>query len=203
MSLLRGMAVGVVLSVLCISSAQALIIDNGSYTTDTDSGLDWLDLSLTDNMTYSAALSTYSIDGWVYATESQFEGMMDSIFSEYVENSTGYMNANNGTTTYSEAVNFQNLFGSTCESTNLRCSYGFYAVGNEQRLGGVAVNSTGTSIYRDYPYNYGPLTSPYANTSVGVYLVRGDMSSVPEPASIALMGLGLVGLGFARRKKAA
>lgn len=52
-------------------SAHATVINHGTYTTDTTSGLDWLDTSFTANQSYdqvTTELAGGSLNGWRYAT---------------------------------------------------------------------------------------------------------------------------------------
>ena len=63
-------------SILLVSGqANAALIDNGILTTDTTSGLDWLDLTETKGLSYDYVYSQLSIDGiyegWRYATVAE------------------------------------------------------------------------------------------------------------------------------------
>ena len=57
------------------SGINAEIIDNGNYTTDTLTGLDWLDISETKGLSYYQVLSLIEeggkLEGWTYATRQQ------------------------------------------------------------------------------------------------------------------------------------
>ena len=90
--------------------ADYLSAGDGLITMDTNSTLEWLDLSLTSGMPFANALSAYSADGWRYAEQNEIFAMFDSNFTDINDQQTS---AFLGSTTYEQAVYMVDMFGLT------------------------------------------------------------------------------------------
>lgn len=183
-----------ILGGVMVNTANATLIDRGSITYDDVNQMEWLDLSLTDDMQPGIALSRYSADGWTIATKDQYQTMFDSFFTGFIDDGAWSQTVATDTTLYSQIQEFNNLFGLTVESTAGRTSYGFYMEGSIVRLGGVHDGLTSGTLFRNHGGNW---TNASDTSLAGVFLVR---AAVPETATLALLALGLLGLGFNRRK---
>ena len=188
-------------ALLLSTSVNAALIDNGSYTTDTVSSLDWIDLSITDTNPYNLAPSLNS--GWRHATNNEVANLFGILFDGYYDtegNGSSYIANGAYADQTTDVSNFISLFGSTYEATDqsLILSIGMYLDENNV-LRAMGVN---TSSYV-FGIDLNSDMSPYLDTShqnVGVFMVR--TSVVPVPSAVWLFGSGLIGLaGFGRRKK--
>lgn len=70
--------ISLALAIFLVCQADAILIDNGNYTTDTVTGLDWLDIAETQRKSYNTTLSLLPTQyaGWRFATESEFQGLI-------------------------------------------------------------------------------------------------------------------------------
>jgi len=184
-------------------STDLNVVGDGLVTLDTDTGLRWLDLSITDNQTYVDALA--SNPAWSYATNSQVESLFATLFPGYVETSANHLSVHDNITDtqYQQVINFSNLFGFTGTYNGGLYSGGLYS--DEDgilRMMGSLHDSSRTIVYGDeFRSNFEYSRSTSGNSNFGVYLVQ--TSVVPVPAAAWLFGSGLIGLaGYARRKKA-
>ncbi len=192
-------------ALLCLGalqSANAALIDSGSFLTDTTSTLDWLDVTTTQGQSYNDVLSQLgaggAYDGWRYATTAEVQTL--------VENTTGLPVLNPGQTAFTgnPLANLVTMLGDTEQGGSWKAVLGMTS--DSGSSGTVYSNRLLTyvpsSTFDDYSYlEYGSQTMSSTYSHIGSFLVRNTAVGVPEPASMALFGLGLAGIGFAARRK--
>lgn len=191
------------------ANATLLSIDSGfgtnTLTNDSTSGLDWLDLSITDGFSYSTIESQMgsglTYDGYRFATYQEvFELWENAGFDHYL---TG-----TGTQPNGSFNTFVNYFGNTFNvDPCLSCfgMIGYTAVENGiyHQYGAFTTSNFGFAPSVDNTYNLGDTPDPLSMSRTGSWLVKASASPVPEPATILLFGTAIFGLfGVAKRKKA-
>lgn len=219
----------ILLTLMLFSPVNAAIIDNGTYTTDTQTGLDWLDVTETFQRSYNDVSSQFGVggefEGWRYAT-------MDELLS-LIFNASGIIIPEEDYNLFTNVEDDQidplvAYLGSTLDlywpsqfgdSGSWDSSHGFEeGAGLDETTGMVAdINGNGSPMYvhlhdKDYAPNsrdgliIGTNSSLDMNSvdglQMGSFLVReSGAAPISEPSILLLFGVAFVGFGLFRSKK--
>lgn len=199
---------GLVAATLALpTAANATFINNGTYTTDTVSGMDWLKLSTTTGQSYdtvSASIAGGALIGWRYASALEVRTL--------ISHAVGSMPADLTQTTYATTTldSLVSLFGANSGDGN-----GAYATGitstplSGSFYEGISIrNLTNGATDRVFVGSQGAynLAAGASHADVGSFLVR-DLApaAVPAPGTLLLLLpalLGLTGYSVRQRNKA-
>lgn len=189
---------------ICSIGANAALVDHGTYTTDTQTGLDWLDVSLTTNQTFDQVRTgAWYQAGYRYATRAEVELL-------FMHAGTPDDNFDISVTHPAETLALINLLGETLPSRTLGFVgtdyWGATVTLQNHPIGSVFSALLAKVDYMDF--GKGPIGEahfsggqPFSNESDpawGSFLVR--PSVVPIPATGYLFLSGIAGLYGVKRR---
>ena len=194
-----------------VETSQATLIDGSggglNWTSDTDTGLDWLDMSFSLNQSYNIVVDRLAdpvdtLYGWRHASVSEVVTLWNHATGETWGGIQGYWSMYDGWT----------------DAVAAHVGYG-YDNGYTQYIYGLtsdftSATSVAMGVLVDSQYQPGEdgawtnqsIASTSSASYISSWLVRGTQTSdgpapVPEPSTMLLFSLGLAGLAIARRRK--
>jgi len=184
--------------------SHAVLIPLGDVTRDTDTGLEWLDVTVTQGLSPSSVAASGLFDqGWRYATATD----IDSIGMRYIGSTEETFTHDALVPTLAVITLFGPTFtrAAAADVPATVATLGFYDDGGSASRWGLAefdVNLNGPDIqglalFSGRWSSFDDFLSDGPITQVGSFLVRSPVA-VPEPGTPALMLAGFIALLFAR-----
>ena len=201
---MKKLIVAIALSLSCSAHAAVVSVDwktagDGLITRDTVTGLEWLDLTETNGMTFDevSVLLNGPLVGWRYASTAETIGLWlnfnTDLNADHVVDAPGI--DPNIALAASYLGNIVNEFETERQLDGvLGITAGVPAEYRHTHMG--AYTDIDTTFYQDERYSW---SDDLSRLHTGSYLVRVD--AIPVPAAVWLFGSGLLGLiGVARRR---
>lgn len=197
---------------LSIVQADAFTAGHNKAALETSTGLVWMDFGINNNETYAEVTSKLSSDylGWRLPTEAEVKHLWNGLFGHIPgwQSDTGMGFGQTGLDAGFDSI--FSILGSSGDVTNApynengevletwttRAAFGLFAY-DSGNYGMIFMEQPYDTIHYDSSLIIELVDD--ASDWYGTMLVKSD---VPESSSIVMLGLGLFGLGWSRRRSA-